>query len=99
MIDYVAMDNRLKWNAMDAKVLRGIFNSFDDFVAVARLWVKKRWEFKKGNRVNETRKLPSERLCDNGYMLAYRRKQEKLLGVATMELENTAGTCEVFQDF
>lgn len=37
LIEYMAVDNRLKWDVLDTKVVKGMFYSSDHFTAVAKV--------------------------------------------------------------
>ncbi len=55
MIDHIAVDNRLRREVEDAKVVRGFLSDSDHFAVVAKVRMKERWEFK-GNRRKEGEK-------------------------------------------
>ncbi len=46
LIDYIAVDNRLRREVENAKVVRGIFSGSDQFSLVAKVRMRERWEFK-----------------------------------------------------
>ncbi len=50
MIDYIAVDNRLRREVEDAKVVRGLFSDSDHFAVVAEVRMRERWEFKGNGR-------------------------------------------------
>ncbi len=45
LMDYTAVDNRLRREVEDAKVVRGLFTGSDHFAVVAKLRMRERWEF------------------------------------------------------
>ncbi len=46
-IDFIAVDNRLRKEMEDAKVVRGMFSGSDHFaVVVEKVRMRERWEFK-----------------------------------------------------
>ncbi len=59
MIDYIAVDNRLKREVEDAKVVRGLFSGWDYFAVVAKVRMRERWKFK-GNGKKEGERRISE---------------------------------------
>ncbi len=46
LIDYVAVDNRLRREVQDAMVVRGVYSGSDCFAIVAKVRMRKQWEFK-----------------------------------------------------
>ncbi len=63
LIDYIAVDNRLRREMEDCKVVRGLFSDSDHFAVVAKVRMRERWEFKgNGRKEGERRELVSERL-------------------------------------
>ncbi len=46
LIDYIAMDTRMRREVEDAKVVRGIFSVSDHFAIVMKVRTRERWEFK-----------------------------------------------------
>ncbi len=62
MIDYIAVDNRLRREVEDTKVMRGLFSDSDHFAVVAKVRMREQWEFKgSGRKEGERRELASER--------------------------------------
>ncbi len=53
MIDYIAVDNRLRKEVEDAKFVRGLFSDSDHFAVVAKVRMRERWEFKENGRKGE----------------------------------------------
>ncbi len=75
LIDYIAVDYRLKREEEDAKVVRELFSDSDHFAVVAKGRMRERWEFKgSGRKEGERRELASERLCNKEDNQRYRRK-------------------------
>ncbi len=50
MTNYIAVDNRLRREVDDTKVVRGLFSDSDHFAVVAKVRVRERWEFKGNGR-------------------------------------------------
>ncbi len=46
VIDYIAVDNRLRREVEDAKVVSGLFSGSDHFAVVAKVRMRERWEFR-----------------------------------------------------
>ncbi len=49
-IDYIAVDNRLRREVEDAKVVRGLLSDSDHFAVVAKVRMRERWELKGNGR-------------------------------------------------
>ncbi len=46
LIDYIAVDNRLRREVEDTKVVRGLFSGLDHFAVVVKVRMRERWELK-----------------------------------------------------
>ncbi len=79
LIDYIAVDNRLRREVEDAKVVRGMFSGSDHFAVLVKVRMRQRWEFKgNGKKEGERREFASERLCNSEDSQRYgRRKVEE----------------------
>ncbi len=99
LIDYVAVDNRLRREVeLDAKVVRGMFSGSDHFAVVVKVRMRERWEFNmNGKKVGERRDLASERLRNSEGSQKYGRKVEELLSRASAGMEDNACVSEVFK--
>ncbi len=64
LIDYsIALDNRLRREVEDAKVVRGLFSDSDHFAVVAKVRMRERWEFKgNGKKEGERRELAIDKI-------------------------------------
>ncbi len=45
MIDYIAVDEWIKKDVLDARVVRGMFDGSDHYVVLAKVQIRDRWEF------------------------------------------------------
>ncbi len=100
LIDYIAVDNRLRREVEDAKVVRGMFSGSDHFAVVGKVRMRERWEFKEnGKKEGERRELGSERLHNSEDSQRYGRKVEELLSRARVGMEDNACVSEVFETF
>ncbi len=91
MIDYIAVDNRLRREVEDSKVVRGLFNGSNHFAVVAKVRMRERWEFKgNGKKDDERRELASERLHNSEDGQRYGRKVEELLSRARVGMADNA---------
>ncbi len=55
LIDYLAVDNRLRREVEDAKVVRGLFSGSDHFAEVVKVRMRERWEFRGNGKKDERR--------------------------------------------
>ncbi len=99
LIDYIAVDNRLRREVEDTKVVRGMFSGSDHFAVVAKVGMRVRWEFKGKGKKGERRELASERLRNSEDNQRYGRKVEELLSRAREGMEESACVSEVFETF
>ncbi|MEL7177812.1 MAG: reverse transcriptase domain-containing protein [Pseudomonadota bacterium] len=60
LIDYVAVDERIRRDVMDAKVVRGMFQDSDHYAVMARIRLKEKWEFRE--RRDSIKKTRNEKL-------------------------------------
>ena len=78
LIDYIAVDERLKKDVMDAKVVRGLFQGSDHFAVLAEVRTKVRWVHE--TRDQEERKvLATERLNEEECKIEYERRLTEVL--------------------
>ena len=80
LIDYMAVDNILRRDVMDAKVEKGMFDCLDHFAELIKLKDKDKWIFgrvKKGER----RRLRIEWLWEKGIREEYKNELTKVLRV------------------
>ena len=47
MIDYIAVDDRIKKDVMDARVARGMIDGSDHYPVIAKIQIRGRWEYSK----------------------------------------------------
>ncbi len=100
LIDYIAVDNRLRREVEDAKVVRGLFSGSEHFAVVAKVRMRGRWEFRGiGKKEDKMRELASERLRNSEDGQRYGRKVEELLSRARVGMADNACVSEVFETF
>ncbi len=100
LTDYIAVDNRLRKEVEDAKVVRGLFSDSDHFAVVAKVRMRERWEFKEnGRKEGEKRILASDRLRNSEESQRYERKVEEILSRVRVGMEDNACANEVFEIF
>ncbi len=47
LMDYTAVDERIKKDVLDARVMRGLFDGSDHYAVVAKIQIRGRWEYSK----------------------------------------------------
>ncbi len=62
LIDYIAVDERIKNDVLDARVVRGMFDGSDYFIVLAKAQIIDKWEFGKKCKSKGRQVLASERL-------------------------------------
>ena len=63
MIDYKAVDEKLRKDVLDAKVVRGMFERSDHYTVLAQIRIRCKWEYGRSNgRGKMSKVLASERL-------------------------------------
>ncbi len=81
MIDYIAVDERIKNDVLDVRVVRGMFDGSDHYVVSAKLQIRDRWEFGKKKYKSKGRQvLASERLERKEVREEYKKKVCEKLG-------------------
>ncbi len=53
MIDYMAVDERIKKEVVDARVVKGMFDESDHYVVVAKIQIRDRWEYGNKRKIKE----------------------------------------------
>ena len=87
LIDYIAVDERLKKDVMDAKVVRGLFQGSDHFAVLAEVRTKVRWVHE--TRDQEERKvLATERLNEEECKIEYERRLTEVLNEVVISGKN-----------
>ena len=66
MIHYMAVDERLKKDVLDARVVRGMFDGSDHYAVVAKIQIRGRWEYGKKCKSKGRQVIASERLDRRG---------------------------------
>ncbi len=63
LIDYIAVDERLRKDVLDAKVVRGALEGSDHYAVVIKIMVRDKWEFCRSiGREKRSKVLAKERL-------------------------------------
>ena len=56
LIDFIAIDNRMKRDVLDAKVVRGMFNGSKHFVVVEKVRTREKWEVERKGKKEVVKK-------------------------------------------
>ncbi len=85
MIDYVVVDERLRKDVLDAKVVTGALEGSDHYAVVIKIRVRYKWEFcRKIEKEKRCKVLAKERLGEEEVREKYRGKlSERLRGART----------------
>ena len=78
LIDYITVDERLKKDVMDARVVRGLFQGSDHFAVLAEIRTKVRWVHGTGNQ-EERKVVATERLNEEECKIEYKRRLTEVL--------------------
>ena len=63
LIDYIAVDEALKKDVLDARVVRGMFQKSDHYVVLVKIKIRYKWEHgRKGSKKEGSRVLATGRL-------------------------------------
>ena len=73
LIDYVAVDERLKSEVRDARVVRGMFQDSDHMAVLVRLEVREKWAYRNSNKT-KIKRVRSELLKEEKYKTSYGRE-------------------------
>ncbi len=97
LIDYIAVDNRLRREVQDDKFVRGLFTDSDHFAIVAKVRMREKWKLKENGRKEGVRELASERLRNSKESQRYEREVEEILSRARVGMEDNACVNEVLK--
>ncbi len=83
LIDYIAVDERLRKDVLDAKVVRGALEGSDHYAVVVKIMLRDKWEFyKKTGKEKRSKVLAKERLGKEEVREEYREDlSERLRGL------------------
>ena len=73
LIDYVAVDERLKSEVRDARVVRGMFQDSDHMAVLVRLEVREKWVYRNNNKT-KIKRVRNELLKEEEYKTSYGRE-------------------------
>ncbi len=88
LIDYIAVDERLRKDVMDAKVVRGALEGSDHYAIVVKIILRDKWEFCiKSGKERRSKVLAKEKLDKEEVREEYRKKRsERLRGARTLRV-------------
>ena len=98
LIDYMAVDSRLKSDIVDTKVVRGMFDGSDHFAVLLKMKTCDKWEFKKERREENTR-LRLERFREEGVREEYRNRLTEALENERESINEDANVEDTFDRF
>ncbi len=92
LIDYIAVDERIKKDALHARVMRGLFDGSDRYAVVAKIQIRGRWEYSKKCKSKRRQVIASEKLHRKDVREDFQKKKvcEKLREARTTVGEETS---------
>ncbi|MCP5003018.1 MAG: hypothetical protein GY941_03575 [Planctomycetes bacterium] len=100
LIDYIAVDERLRKDVLDAKVVRGMYEGSDHYMVMARMRVRMEWEYGGRSDVMESEKVvASDRLREKGYREEYVRRVSEVLREERLGVGCGSDVNDVFEKF
>ncbi len=89
LIDYIVVDERLRKNVLDAKVVREALEGSDHYAVVIKIRVQYKWEFcRKIGKEKRCKVLAKKRLGEEEVREEYRGKVSERLRVVEMVIVN-----------
>ena len=73
LIDYVAVDERLRSEVRDARVVRGMFQDSDHMAVLVRLGIKEKWVYKNSSE-SKVKRVRNELLREEQYKTLYEKE-------------------------
>ncbi len=86
---YIAVDERIKKEVVDARVVRGMFDGSDHYVVIAKIQIRDRWEYGKKCKSEGRQVIASERLG----MKEVREEYEKKVVTPPRVFRSREGPC------
>ncbi len=85
LTDYIPVDERLRKDVLDAKVVRGALEGSDHYAVVVKIMLRDKWEFcRKTGKEKKSKVLAKERLGREEVREEYKEKlSERLRGART----------------
>ncbi|KAK3889840.1 hypothetical protein Pcinc_006166 [Petrolisthes cinctipes] len=99
LIDDIPVDETIRKDVMDARVVRGMFQCSDHYAVKARIRVRAKWEYGRKNRGGNKREVASGRLNDNEYREVYKRRVGEVLEDARLSMGEGVGVNDVYEVF
>ncbi len=100
MLNYKAVDKKMRKDALNAKVVRRMFEGSDHYTVLAKIKVRGRWEYGRSNGKEKVKKvLASEGMDRKEVREEYRRKVCERLREATMAVGEGTSINVVFNVF
>jgi len=100
LIDYIALDERMKKEVLDVKVVRRMLSGSDHFAVLAKVRIRFKWEFWGNRRCKKVHKeLASEKLCGSEYKETYRWRVNEVLREVRLEIGDESRVNDAFEVF
>ncbi len=99
LIDYIAVDERIKKDVLDARVMRGLFDGPDHYAVVAKIQIRGRWEYSKKCKSKGRQVIASERLDRKEVREEFEKKVCEKLGEARTTVGEETNVNDVFYVF
>ncbi|KAK3881607.1 hypothetical protein Pcinc_013953 [Petrolisthes cinctipes] len=99
LIDYISVDERLRRDVMDAKVVRGMVQCSDHFAVLVRMKVRVKWEYCRRDEGENKRQVASGRLNDSEYREVYERRVGEVLEDARLSMGEGVGVNDMYEMF
>ena len=98
LIDYVAVDERLRSEVRDARVVRGMFRDSDHMAVLVRLRTREKWIYRNSNKT-KVKRVRNELLREDKYKVAYEKEVKAALEreeIKVGEVHEVGGVYKVF---
>ncbi len=99
MIDYIAVDERIKKEVVDKRVVKGMFDRSDHYVVVAKIQISDLWEYGKKCKSEGRLVIASERLERKEVREEYEMKVCEKLREARMTVVEETSVNDMFNVF
>ncbi len=99
LTDYIAVDEKIKKDVLDARVMRGLFDGSDHSTVVAKIQIRGRWEYSKKCEIKGREVITSERLDRNEVREEFEKKVCEKFGEARMTVGEETSVNDVFNVF
>ncbi len=100
LICYIAVDERLKRDVLDAKVVRGALEGSDHYAVMVKIMLRDKWEFcRETGKEKRSKVLAKERLGKKEVREEYKGKLSERLRVASTRVGEGMSVNDVYDVF